>query len=257
MPCENRVNVRGVWFDNVTMDEAVDKAAALLGSGGFDYIVTPNSEIVQSSIEDPSLYPVINSASLTVPDGIGVVYAAKILKTPLKGKVAGCELAERLLERIAKTGESVYFFGGGKADGEKPCIARQAAEKLCEKYPGLVVAGCRDGYFRDEDTAEIIREINDSGASLLFVCLGAPKQEKWIYANRDRLSVRLAIGLGGSLDVFSGNVKRAPKAFIKLNLEWFYRLLCMPSRLGRMMKLPKFLFGTMLHKNRGIPDTDA
>lgn len=250
---ENTVNVRGVYFDNVNMDEAVEIAMGFIASEGCDYIVTPNAEIVQSCIENPENYGIMNSSSMTIPDGIGVVYAAKILGTPLKGKVAGCELAEHLIGRISKTGDGVYFFGGGKATEDKPCIAKQAADKLTEKYPGLVVSGYRDGYFKEEDVPGIIEDINDSGAKLLFVCLGAPKQEKWIFANRDKLAVHLAIGLGGSLDVFSGNVKRAPRFFIKCNLEWFYRLLCMPSRIGRMMKLPKFLFGTMIHKNRNIP----
>lgn len=253
---DNKINVKGVYFDNVNMDEAVEKAMVLLCSEGFDSIFTPNSEIVQNCLENPENYKVINSASMTIPDGIGVVYAAKILKTPLKCKVAGCELAEHIIERISKSGEGIYFFGGGKATETAPCIAKQAADKLCEKYPGLVVSGCRDGYFKDDDTDDIIRGINESGAKLLFVCLGAPKQEKWIYANRDKLNVNLAMGLGGSLDVFSGNVKRAPKLFIKLNLEWFYRLLCMPYRIGRMMKLPKFLFGVILHKNKNIPTVE-
>lgn len=248
-----KVNVRGVYFDNVNMQEAIDKAMGFINSDLCDYIVTPNAEIVQSCIENPENYQVINSASMIIPDGIGVVYAAKILGTPLKCKVPGCELAEHLVQKISKTGDGIFFFGGGKATDEKPCVAQQAADKLSEKYPGLNVCGCRDGYFSDDDNAAIIDDINNSGAKLLFVCLGAPKQEKWIYNNREKLKVNLAIGLGGSLDVFSGNVKRAPKFFIKANLEWFYRLICMPSRIGRMMKLPKFLFGVILNKNKNIP----
>lgn len=251
---ESRVNVRGVYFDNVDMSEAVERAMSFIRTPACDYIVTPNAEIVQNCVENPENYKVINSSSMTIPDGIGVVYAAKILGTPLKGKVAGCELAEHIIERIAKTGDGVYFFGGGKATETVPCIAEQAAIKLSEKYPGLLVSGFRDGYFGKEDVPEIIEKINRSGAKVLFVCLGAPKQEKWIYENVSRLNVRLAIGLGGSLDVFSGNVKRAPQFFIKHNLEWFYRLMCMPTRIGRMMKLPKFLLGIIIHKNKNIPN---
>lgn len=248
-----KVNVRGVYFDKVNMEEAVERAMSFITSDGTDYIVTPNAEIVQNCVENPENYEIINSSSMTIPDGIGVVYAAKILGTPLKGKVAGCELAEHLVEKIAKAGDGIFFFGGGKATEDKPSVAQQAADKLSEKYPDLNVCGCRDGYFTDADNEEIIEQINASGAKLLFVCLGAPKQEKWIYNNREKLNVNLAIGLGGSLDVFSGNVKRAPKFFIKTNLEWFYRLLCMPSRIGRMMKLPKFLLGVIIHKNKNIP----
>ena len=247
-----KINIRGVYFDNVNMDEAMEKVTAMVGTDGLDYMFTPNSEIVQNCIENRDLFDVINSASIIIPDGIGVVYASKILKTPLKSKVPGCEVAEKLLEYASKTGDGVFFFGGGKKTEEKEAVSTLAKEKMCEKYPGLNVVGTRDGYFTQADVPAIIDEINASGAKILFVCLGAPKQEKWIYDNRDELKVNFAAGLGGTLDVFAGTVKRAPAFFIKANLEWFYRLLCMPSRFGRMMKLPKFLFGTMIKKNKGF-----
>ena len=247
-----KINIRGVYFDNVNMDEAMEKVAAMVGTDGLDYMFTPNSEIVQNCIENPSLFEVINSASIIIPDGIGVVYASKILKTPLKAKVPGCEVAEKLMEYASKTGDGVFFFGGGKKTEERDAVSALAASKMCEKYKGLNVVGTRDGYFTEADVPAIIEEINNSGAKILFVCLGAPKQEKWIYDNREALKVNFAAGLGGTLDVFAGTVKRAPEFFIKANLEWFYRLLCMPSRIGRMMKLPKFLFGTMIKKNKGF-----
>ena len=247
-----KINIRGVYFDNVNMDEAMEKVTSMAGTEGLDYMFTPNSEIVQNCIENPALFEVINSASIIIPDGIGVVYASKILKTPLKEKVPGCEVAEKLMEYAAKTGDGVFFFGGGKKTEEREAISTLAASKMCEKYPGLNIVGTRDGYFTEADVPSIIEEINNSGAKILFVCLGAPKQEKWIYDNRNALKVNFAAGLGGTLDVFAGTVKRAPEFFIKANLEWFYRLLCMPSRLGRMMKLPKFLFGTMIKKNKGF-----
>lgn len=247
-----KINIRGVYFDNVNMDEAMEKVTSMAGTEGLDYMFTPNSEIVQNCIENPALFEVINSASIIIPDGIGVVYASKILKTPLKEKVPGCEVAEKLLEYASKTGDGVFFFGGGKKTEEREAVGVLAASRMCEKYPGLNIVGTRDGYFTEADVPSIIEEINNSGAKILFVCLGAPKQEKWIYDNRNALKVNFAAGLGGTLDVFAGTVKRAPEFFIKANLEWFYRLLCMPSRLGRMMKLPKFLFGTMIKKNKGF-----
>ena len=247
-----KINVRGVYFDNVNMDEAMDEVKRLIGSEGLSYMFTPNSEIVQSCVENHSLYEVINSAHLIIPDGIGVVYASKVLKTPLKEKVPGCEVAEKIMEYAAETGLGVYLFGGGKKNEEREAVGVIAAQKLREKYKGLNIVGTRDGYFTEQDVPSIIDEINASGAKILFVCLGAPKQEKWIYDNRDALKVSFAAGLGGTLDVFAGVAKRAPEFFLKTNLEWFYRLLCMPSRIGRMMKLPKFLFGTIIHKNVGI-----
>ncbi|MBQ7399112.1 MAG: WecB/TagA/CpsF family glycosyltransferase [Clostridia bacterium] len=247
-----KINIRGVYFDNVNMDEAMQTVKSMIDTDVFSYMFTPNSEIVQSCIENPELYEVINSASLVIPDGIGVVYASKILKTPLKEKVPGCEVAEKIMQYAAKTGDGVFFFGGGKKCEERDAVSVIAAEKMKEKYPGLNVVGTRDGYFTNDDVPSIIDEINASGAKILFVCLGAPKQEKWIYENRDALKVNFAAGLGGTLDVFAGIAKRAPEFFLKTNLEWFYRLLCMPTRLGRMMKLPKFLFGTIINKNKGF-----
>lgn len=249
---DNKINVRGVYFDNVNMSEALEKAKELIAKEGLDSIYTPNSEIVQNCVENHENYEVINSASLIIPDGIGVVYGAKILGTPLKEKVPGCELAEKVVEYISTTGDGLYLFGAAPANsGEgRESIADLAAKKLCEKYPGLVISGTSDGYFKPDDVPQIIEDINNSGAKVLFVCLGAPKQEKWIYEHRNELKVSLAMGLGGSLDVFSGTVKRAPEFFIKHNLEWFYRLLKMPTRIGRMMKLPKFILGVIFKRNR-------
>ncbi len=246
-----RVNIRGVYFDNVTKSEAFCKACELIDAEKTSVMVTPNSEIVQCCIEDENMYPVINSAQLIIPDGIGVVYASRVLGTPLKQKVAGVEMAALIAEYAAKKGYGLYLFGGGKATETEPCVAQIAAHKLCEKYPGLVISGVRDGYFTDADNDDIVEQINNSGAKILFVCLGAPKQEKWIYNNREKLKVSFAAGLGGSIDVFADRVKRAPDFFVKANLEWFYRLCKEPKRFWRMMSLPKFMLGTIIHRNKG------
>ena len=243
-----RINIRGVNFDNVDMNEAQEIVKGFLSGDKTCKVFTPNSEIVQACINDTNLFEIINSADLIIPDGIGVIYASKILKTPLKQKVAGVELAEKTIEYISKTGDGLYILGGGKKTEQRDCVAAVAAEKMSQKYPGLNVCGTRDGYFSKQDTQSIIDDINNSGAKVLFVCLGAPKQEKWIYENLPKFtSLKLAMGLGGSVDVFAGVAKRAPEIFVKLNLEWFYRLLKYPTRIGRMMSLPKFLFGTIAY----------
>ena len=241
---EKQTDVRGVGFDTVTLEEAAQLAENHIRYGDTAAAVyTPNSEIVQLCIEDGSgeLYNIINSAELIVPDGIGVVKAARILRRPLKGKVAGIELGSRMLEYAAADGIPVYFLGG------KPGVAEVAAEKMCEKYAGLRICGTHDGYFnkKGEQSDAVIDKINESGAVILYVCLGAPAQELWIYENKSKFSphLRLMLGLGGSLDVYAGNVKRAPRIFIKLGLEWLYRLLCEPSRIIRMTALPRFYFG--------------
>jgi len=184
---------------------------------------------------------VINAASLIIPDGIGVVKASRILGTPLKMKVAGVELGKEVLRFAAEDGLGVYFLGG------KPGVAELAAERLKEEFPGLSVCGTHDGYFAKsgEESDAVTSAVRESDAKILFVCLGAPAQEKWIHENRDKMpDVQILLGLGGSLDVYAGTVKRAPKLFVSLGLEWFYRLLREPKRIGRMMRLPKFYFGT-------------
>ncbi len=236
-----RINIRGVGFDNVNMDEAVAKATGFLGGDKAHSVYTPNAEIVQMCIDDPDFADIVNSADMVIPDGIGVIKASNILGTPLKEKVAGVELGERMLKVCADAGYKVYFLGG------KPGVAELAAQKMEEKYPSLDIVAVHDGYFnkQGEQSEAVIRNINENSPALLFVCLGVPAQEKWIYENKSKLtSVKLCLALGGSLDVYAGTVKRAPKIFIKLGLEWLYRLLKQPSRIGRMMQLPRFLFGT-------------
>lgn len=233
----DKINIRGVNFDNVTMDEAVEICKGFLKGEGAKIIHTPNAEITQLCVEDKSVNETVNSADLIIPDGAGVVLASKILKKPLKCKVAGIELCENLCRISGEMNASIFFLGG------KPGIAEKAAERLKEKYPDMLVAGINDGYFKND--AEIIEKINQSGASILFVCLGVPKQEQWMVSHRDELNIKVMGGFGGSLDVLSGTIERAPKFFIKCNLEWFYRLCKEPKRIGRMMKLPKFVFGSI------------
>ena len=236
------VDILGVAIDKLSMDQAFEKAKSLLTTPGVSAIFTPNPEIVMAAYEDADFCRILNSADICTPDGIGVVYASKIVKDPVPERVPGFDLTCRLLESMAKTGESVFLFGA------KPGVAETAGENMQKKYPGLKIAGTRDGYFKEEDEAEIINQINESGANLLLVCLGAPKQEKWIDKNRDKLSVNLCMGVGGTLDVFAGTAKRAPEFFIKCNLEWLYRICSNPSRFGRALALPKFMLTVMREK---------
>ncbi|MBO4264652.1 MAG: WecB/TagA/CpsF family glycosyltransferase [Clostridia bacterium] len=243
------IDVRGTAIANITMQEAVLLADEYITSDN-KYpmtVVTPNAEIVQSCIENGEIAKVVGDASIRLPDGSGVLLAAKILGTPLKEKVAGIEFGENLLKLCAQKGYKVFFLGA------KPGVADAAAEKLKAAHEGLCICGTNDGYFKKEgeENEKIIQKIIDSKADVLFVCLGAPAQEKWMAQNKEKLcGLKLMAGLGGSLDVFAGTAKRAPKFFLKFHLEWLYRLLCQPSRIGRMMKLPKFIFGTILYNIR-------
>ena len=238
-----KLEVMGVQFDNVTMDEALERAKALMAAPGAARVVTPNAEIVYEAMRDPALCRLLNGADLVLPDGAGVVLASKILKTPLKQKVAGVDFAGRMLEILAQTGGRVYLLGG------KPGIAELAAENICKQYPGLTVCGTADGYFQDE--APVVEAINRAQPDFLFVCLGAPKQELFMERHSGELQVGLMAGLGGSLDAFAGTVKRAPQWMINCSLEWLYRLIKEPRRFGRMLRLPKFLWTVIRRRISG------
>lgn len=238
-----KIDVMGVSFDNVNMEEALEKAKEILAGERAQYVVTPNAEIVYEAMHSEEFCELVNDAALVLPDGAGVVLGSKILKTPLKQKVAGVDFADRLLGHLAETGGSVYLLGS------KPGIAELAAEKMLAKHPGLTVAGMADGYFKEE--APVIEKINAAKPDVLFVCLGAPKQEKFMQAHREELQVKLMAGLGGSLDSFAGTVKRAPKWMIDLSLEWLYRLIKEPKRFGRMLRLPKFLWAVVCKRIGG------
>lgn len=238
-----KVDVMGVRFDNVTMEEALARAIELLPDKRGAYVVTPNSEIVYEAMADSGLRELLNHANLVLPDGAGVVLGSKILKTPLKEKVAGVDFADRLLAHLAETGGSVYLLGG------KPGIAELAGQKMRDKYPDLIICGMADGYFKDE--GPVVEAIQQAAPDVLFVCLGAPKQEKFMARHQKELTVGLMAGLGGSLDSFAGTVKRAPRWMIRLNLEWFYRLIKEPWRFKRMLRLPKFLWAVICRRMRG------
>ena len=237
-----RIDVLGVGFDNLTMEEAVDEGVRLLHAEGTHYVVTPNPEIVEVCREDPAAMRAVNGADLVLPDGIGVIKGAAMLGTPLKEKTPGIEFAAHLMGRMAEEGLSLYLLGA------KPGVAEQAAENLRKQYPGLWIAGTHDGYFKDD--GPVAEDILRSGADTVFVCLGAPKQELWMEKNGDATGAKLLCGLGGSLDVFAGVVERAPKFWSDHGLEWFYRLCKEPRRIGRMMKLPLFLVHVRREKGR-------
>ena len=238
-----KTDIMGLQFDNITMEEALDAAKALLQGEHAARVVTPNAEIAYEALHDENMRMLLNSAELMLPDGAGVVLASKILKTPLKQKVAGVDFADGLLGVLETTGQSLYLLGS------KPGIGELAAQKMMQKHPRLRIAGIADGYFQDE--APVIDKINASGADVLFVCLGAPKQEQFMARHQKALHVKLMAGLGGSLDSFAGTVKRAPKWMIRLNLEWLYRLIKEPKRFKRMLRLPKYLWAVVCKRIRG------
>ena len=238
----DKIDVLGVAFDNQTMDEAVETAYEIQREHRGAYVVTPNPEIVMVCRENPAAAEAVAGAALTIPDGIGVIYGAKILKTPLKQKLPGIDFTGHLLEKMSADGRSVFLFGS------KPGTAELAEANLREKYPGVRFVGTNDGYFKED--APVVEKINAAAPDLLLVCLGAPKQEIWMHDHAGELNVGLMIGAGGSLDVFAGTAERAPEGWQKAGLEWLYRLLREPKRIGRMMNLPKFMFQILFMRKK-------
>lgn len=228
-----RTTILGIAFDPVTMNEALDRAMALLDSPGPHIAVTPNAEIVQRARQDSTLSAILARAHLVLPDGAGVILASRILGCPLKERVPGVDFALRLAEPIAKSGHRLFLLGAA------PGVAEEAAARLTAAHPGLNICGVHHGYFEDPSSpAELIRR---SEADVVFVCLGSPRQEKWMDRYGRETGAKLLIGLGGSLDVFAGRVKRAPALWQKAGMEWLYRALKEPVRLKRVVKLPLFL----------------
>lgn len=245
----DKVNILGVNVDMVDINGAADRIMEFLDEEGLHTVFTPNSEIIMAAYRDAAFADILNRADLLTADGIGVVYASKILKKPIKERAAGYDIACTVLDRIKDTGHKLYLFGG------KPGVAEDAMTRLLQKYKGLKIVGLRNGYFKPEDEKSIVEDINNSGADIVFVCLGAPLQEKWIDRHRTELKTHVAMGIGGSLDVFAGKTERAPEFFCKTGLEWFYRLCKEPWRAKRMMDLPKFGMTVML-KGRKFEQRD-
>jgi N-acetylglucosaminyldiphosphoundecaprenol N-acetyl-beta-D-mannosaminyltransferase len=229
------INIAGINIDDITMEQAVKRVYEFIDSGENHSIYTPNAEIMMDGITNASIKEVLNSSDMLVADGAGVVLASKILGRSVSEKVSGVDMAKNLLASSREKPIRFFLFGG------KPGIAEKAHANIICDYPGAQVVGTRNGYFSQEDEDDIINEINNSGADVLFVCLGAPKQEMWIHRNKDKLKVKASLGVGGTLDILAGNVKLAPDFFRNHGLEWLYRLYKEPWRFKRMLRLPKFI----------------
>ncbi len=220
----------------LTMAEAVEQAEQWMDERRGALIATANAEMIMNAARDQELFEILRSADLVVPDGAGTVWAAHHLGHQMPERVAGYDLAQELLRRAPEKGRRVFLFGSAPGIAEKAC---RKAEML---YPGINVVGVRNGYFSEREEPEIVREIREAKPDLLLAALGVPKQEKWLKKYRDDLDVPVSIGVGGTLDVMAGAVKRAPLWMQKAKLEWLFRGLLQPKRAGRLLALPKFVF---------------
>ncbi|NLL81695.1 MAG: WecB/TagA/CpsF family glycosyltransferase [Tissierellia bacterium] len=247
----NRVKIFGINICNITLDETVELLEGYLRENKLRTIYTPNTEIVMAAKKNEEMKKLINSGDLIIPDGIGLIYGSKIRKRPLKERVTGFDTSIKLLDIANAHGYSIYLLGG------KDGVAKEAADSIKIKYSNVKIAGYHHGYFRgshlglkdEAEEKEIIDEINKLNPDIIFVGFGFPRQEIWIDSNKDRINGKVIIGNGGVMDILSGNSKRAPDIFIKLGLEWLYRLFQDPSRIKRQIVLPRFLLEVILDKN--------
>lgn len=239
----DRVKIFGINIDNTTLDNVMLLLEKKLDGQDLFTIATPNTEIAMRAKDEPELANLVNSFDLVVPDGIGLIYASRMRKMPLSERVTGFDISMELLNLNDKRNLNLFILGG------KPGISEKASENVEKQFPGVTVVGNRNGYFTIEDEAEIISQINKSNPDVIFVGLGFPKQEEFIQRNKGHLKGKIIIGNGGVTDILAGESKRAPEIFIKLNLEWLYRLIQEPSRIARQMALPRFMLNVMIDKN--------
>ncbi len=229
--------VLGVRFDRVTMDEAVDWALEQTAAGKGAYVCTPNPEIVWACRRDEALRKAVAGADMTLADGVGIVWASRVLGESVPERVPGYDFLMGLLARF----QGRLFLLGGR-----PGVAEDAAAAIEKRFPDVTVCGCRNGF--DEDEGAVLKAIERAEPQLLLVCMGSPRQELFMAENCRRLKVGLMAGLGGCLDVLSGRVRRAPEGWIRLNLEWLYRLLQDPRRLIRQLRLPLFVMAVLFRR---------
>lgn len=243
-----RYPVLNIWTDAVTMDEALAKVSYFVEQGDRPYtIFATNPEKNFSVPADPFLYECFRKADLLLPDGIGMVLGARILHGVKFSRVPGCEFMQEICALSAKRGYKVFIYGA------KEVVNLNACESLKSRLPGLQIVGRCNGYLGDDKMDELITRINESGAEILFLALGSPKQEKWYSTHHNKFkNIRVCQCIGGTLDVIAGNVKRAPAIFCKLGLEWLYRLVVEPKRWRRQLVLPVFALKVFLEKARTL-----
>lgn len=240
-----RTEVLDIPVDYVTMAGAVGYAERLIEDGSKgNYILAINPEKVMVLMKDESLRTAFTGAALLIPDGIGVVWAIRRLHKLAAVRVPGSELMPNLCDLAARKGYGVFLYGS------KEEVNKGAAEIMMRRYPGLRVVGRANGYLKEEEMSGLVGQINASGAEILFVALGSPKQEQWIIRWLPKLNIKVCQGIGGTLDTIVGTVKRAPPIFCRLGLEWFYRLVSDPRRAKRQAVLPIFAWKVLKGKIR-------
>lgn len=239
-----KVSLLGVELSSGGFRSLLEEASYLMNRSRQGYIVTPNPEFVVYAQTDTLFRDILNKASLAIPDGIGLIWASRVLNLPLRERVTGADFGEALVKKAADSKQSVFFLGG-RGD-----VAVRTALTMSSKYPGLLVAGSWSGEAGEEGDEETIRRIGQRPIGLLLVAYGHPKQEYWIDRNLGKINVGVAMGVGGSFDFWCGDVKRAPTWVRSLGAEWLFRLIRQPWRIRRQSSLVKFIYLVLREKWR-------
>ncbi len=249
MSYSTKVNICGIDVDRYSFDEVVEAIAHQVISGSTPkYVVTPNAQHIAALQRDARFRLIYHQAFLVVPDGVPLLWAAKLLNTPLSGRVNGTDLFEHLCKISADRGLKVFLLGG------RPGAAKKAKQVLQARDPNLNIVGTYCPYYGFESDPDELRRINlaiqTAAPDILFVGLGAPKQEYWIYENYQKLGIPVSIGIGVSFELVGGMVKRAPKFMQKTGLEWFFRLIMEPKRLWQRYFIGNTIFILLVLKQK-------
>lgn len=239
------VKILGVEIDNITLEEAGEITKNLIENSqkSCEVIVAPNVEFVMKAQRDREFFEILKSAKLATPDSVGIEIATKLQRKPLKQRIPGQAYFRKVLEVGEKEGWTFYFLGG-KGD-----TVQRTIENVKKLYPQVRIIGAHEGFFEKDLEEDVIHEINELQPNVLFVAMGAPAQEKWIATHKQELKVDVAAGQGGTFDYEAGNIKRAPKWIQKCGIEWLWRLILQPTRIGRMMVLPIYLIKIIFTKD--------
>jgi len=240
-----RIEILGVPLDCVDMAQSLDIVDDLIHKKARKPIIAINPEKIIKARKDLKLLNFLQSAGLLIPDGIGAVLAARILFGKKLSRVPGSELMPAICQRSVEKGYKIFLLGAA------PNVNEKAVDVLEKNYKNIQIVGNQHGYFSKDELPRIVKTINASGADILFIALGSPRQEQWIEENLPKLNIKVCQGVGGTFDVIAGNVKRAPILFRKIHLEWLYRLLSQPKRLLRQTALPKFIYLVFRQKVTG------